>query len=813
MNDRFILIALLSAAAVSCTVTEVDRPEGSGRGTVFYATIEDQPDGLPTRTYTDESLRIFWDADDHITVFDDVPVGADYAFLGEDGDTGGNFEMVSGGVGGEEDLGGWIYSVYPHRNGTTMSGEGVISFTLPAVQTYRGTKSFGKGADVMVAKTIVGDNRLRFKNVGGFLSFKLYGGGVSVSSVILKGRNGERLAGACSIDMSGDNPVVTMADDAKDEVRIYCEEPVSLASTSEGFTEFMFVLPPVTFGSEGFTLIVTTPDGGVFTKEMPVALEIERNRIKRFAPLEVLPEQSSEELRINSLSSDRGGRTYRAVMDEANCADTLTIPTVTDFSALVLDYDIDEGDVLLADGREIVSGVTAVDASKPVTLTVCRGYLEKRYSLVARNMGLPVVRITTTGFTQQDLDDDEDHDTWRPAEGESASASVRIEYPDGTIAILDKNGKEVKNAKTQIKGRGNATWTYAKRPYTFKLDKKGQVLGMPLSKRWILLANWKDRTLLRNDAAFWLSKQSGLPYTVDGRFVELEFNGVHRGNYYLCEQIKIEENRVEITEMEPGYTDKTGGFLLEIDNNWDELRKFQSSKYGLRYQFKSPDVDNDSDTTFNAAFSYMQSFVNALESKIKNARTSDYKDYFDIDSAIWFMLVNELTGNGDFYNENWSATYKGPHSTYLYKDHDTVNPDGSVTVSKLHMGPVWDFDYLTFMPGRSSKWAGASHSGYYYYNLFQDSQFRSRLSELWEGYKEAVYQGLPDYIDGMADVIRLSETFNTEMWGYNGYQQDQNEDNGLSFQEAVDRMKQAYQAKWTWMDNKFKNLNNGSWSF
>ena len=82
-----------------------------------------------------------------------------------------------------------------------------------------------------------------------------------------------------------------------------------------------------------------------------------------------------------------------------------------------------------------------------------------------------------------------------------AGATMRISRPDGTV---DYEGS------LEIRGRGNSTWNYPKKPYALRLPEKHAVLGMPGHKRWILLANWKDRTLMRNDAAFWLSRHTGL---------------------------------------------------------------------------------------------------------------------------------------------------------------------------------------------------------------------------------------------------------------------------------------------------------------
>ena len=824
MKYYHLIIGLLSAIVVSCSVDEMIAPDevnGSPLIKVFHATIEDQPEGTVTKTFADEQLRVLWNKDDRITIFNDATSGVEYYFAGDDSDTGGDFYIVEKEEGGApvfsggSDLGGNIYAIYPYKEDTKISHDGEITFTLPDKQSYH-YKSFGIGDNTMVAKST--NTTLKFKNVGGYLSFRLYGDDVTVSSIILEANGGQALSGKGKIVVNSDGlPVVTMDANASSKVKLNCGD-LKIGTSEEEYTEFWIVVPPVDFSKAtgGFTVTVTTPDGGVFIQDAPIDLSIKRNAIRRMAPLKVVPDYSGNNIKINGISSNYGGYGVSVKDPQGNIIDntanydestrtfTITIPTVTDFSELVLNYDLVDGDVLMVGDQIIESGVTKIDASQPVTLKVFRGYAEMRYTLVAQNTGLPVVRINTTNFDRTTVESDRvyvqssgwgqrtkiDERIWRPSD-------YAIKYGSDTTALVSfesSDGTEIKEYSTQIKGRGNATWKYNKRPYALKLAKKQEVFGMPKHKRWVLLANWKDRTLLRNDAAFWLSKQTALPYTVNGLFVELEFNGEHRGNYYLCEQIKIDGNRVNIQEWAPEDTgDITGGFMMEIDNNFDEANKFKSSKYRLKYMFKDPDED-----LTDAAVNYMKNFINNLETKIQNASNGEYREDFDIDAAIWFMFVNELTGNGDFYNENFSDEYKGPHSTYLYKDKG----------GKLTMGPVWDFDYLTFMPERDSKWAGADQSGYYYKSLIKDSVFKERLRELWSDYQDNI-AGFDSYIDLMADKIALSEQFNTAMWGYSNTSQDQgqNKDNELSFEDAVSLMKTAFAGKKSWMDDEFKKQN------
>jgi hypothetical protein len=251
--------------------------------------------------------------------------------------------------------------------------------------------------------------------------------------------------------------------------------------------------------------------------------------------------------------------------------------------------------------------------------------------------------------------------------------------------------------------------------------------------------------------------------------------------------------------MKKTYTDKTGGFLMEIDCYYDELRKFTSDKFKMKYMFKDPEVDSDADTSYNGAYAYMKNYINTFETELRKTSSTytTYKNYLDIDSAIWFMFINEMANNSDFFNtDGWGrpgSTYYGPHSTYLYKD----------AGKKMFMGPVWDFDYGVFVP--RNQWIGFNNSNYYYTWMCKDPEFVARLKELWEQKKDTFLQ-LTDYIDDMAKIIRLSEKFNTDMWGYNGTDQSQNGDNNLDFDQAIERIKKGFKDKVDWMDEQFEAM-------
>ena len=240
MRFRIAFLGLLSFIAASCTIEEIFTPKDdyADSAVEFYATIDEQPYS-GTKVYADDQLRVLWNEDDRMSIFNKNTFNQEYRFLGDDGDNAGAIVRVDDTAGSGDPL-EHIYAVYPYVESTAIDASGTLSFTLPSEQSYH-EKSFGIGANTMVSVT--DDIKLRFKNVGGYLSLKFYGEGVSVSSIVLKGNNGELLSGPCSIVTSSGIPTVTMSSGASDQVTLVCNPPVELGSTSSDAVQFIFVLP------------------------------------------------------------------------------------------------------------------------------------------------------------------------------------------------------------------------------------------------------------------------------------------------------------------------------------------------------------------------------------------------------------------------------------------------------------------------------------------------------------------------------------------------------------------------------------------
>ena len=346
---------------------------------------------------------------------------------------------------------------------------------------------------------------------------------------------------------------------------------------------------------------------------------------------------------------------------------------------------------------------------------------------------------------------------------------------ESNITIYNTDCSVDFSGTTGIRGRGNSTWKYPKKPYALKLDSKAEILGMPKHKRWVLLANWLDRTLLRNHVSFRIAMQTDLAWTPRGEFVEVVLNGKHIGNYYLCEHIKVDKNRVNIQELEE--SDIDGGFMMELDTYYDEVFKFKSAVKQFPYMFKDPDEVNE------AQFAFMKDFIDNLENSLYDkARfsTREYEQYLDIDSFIDWWITYELSGTTETHH---------PKSVYVHKDKG----------GKLKAGPVWDFDWKSFRPSNKT-WVTKEHL--YFDVLFDDPVFVAKVKERWNKHESRLRE-IPAFIDSEAARIMTSESINHQMWPVT---QNTNEDIDLTFMEAVARMKKSYETKLEFMDKEIEKL-------
>ena len=432
-------------------------------------------------------------------------------------------------------------------------------------------------------------------------------------------------------------------------------------------------------------------------------------------------------------------------------------PYVLSTSGLIPTW-VTNGQKVFVAGVEQQNGITPQNFTTPIVYQVISADGEvNSYTVTVITSGLPVVSIDTPN--QQPIVSKSE---W------IAATNINITMPDGSVSY---------EGTTSIKGRGNTTWNAPKKPYALKLDQGAAIFDMPKDKRWVLLANWYDRTLLRNDVAFEVARRTGLEWTPRGQFVELILNGRYMGNYYLCEKIRIDKNRLNLNKMKAEDTAGeaiTGGYIMELDNYMDELHTFRSPVRNLPYMFKEP----DDELLDEPKIAYMQQFIADLEATLYKSdwlAQRDYADMLDIDTFIDYFIVCELI-------QNTEPTT--PKSTYVYKDKN----------GKLKAGPLWDNDYASF----STYWTNSAPMRYavYYGQLLKDPVFVARLKERWADYKPKM-QTIPAYINEQAQKIKSSAEMNGTMWPINTRV---NLDETLPYDDAVAFIIKNYNTKLTWFD-------------
>ncbi len=295
---------------------------------------------------------------------------------------------------------------------------------------------------------------------------------------------------------------------------------------------------------------------------------------------------------------------------------------------------------------------------------------------------------------------------------------------------------------------GNSSWDYSKKkPYNIKLPAKADLYGMGKAKKWVLLSNYLDQSMLRNVVVTEMGRKAGADVTMDCTFVDLFCDGSYRGTYQLTEKPQIQKNRVNITDLEElteglnaqpldsyeqGGTkefrrntykywnipnnpaDITGGYLLQFQLHNRYAGKAASgfvTSRGQTVQLSSPEYAS------RKQVEYIRSFVQDMEDAIYspngcNAKGKHYSEYIDVDSLIIGYLLQEISQNVD-------ATYT---SFFLYKESDK-NGDG-----KLHYGPAWDFDlsFYNFSIGITSGVSGNPDQ--------QKTVYSGRASELFAAY-------------------------------------------------------------------------------
>ena len=321
-----------------------------------------------------------------------------------------------------------------------------------------------------------------------------------------------------------------------------------------------------------------------------------------------------------------------------------------------------------------------------------------------------------------------------------------------TVYIISEEGTNLlATTETGVRGRGNASWDqFPKKPYRLKFKSKQSPLGAPASaKKWTLISNYSDKSLMRNILAFEASRRIGQAYTPYCHPVDVIVNGEYRGCYQLCDQVEAAEGRVPAKD----------GYLIEIDAYaWKEVSAFWSWR-GTPVTIKHPDEDDITDSQRQ----HIESFFNQMETAALGEDFTDpekgYRKYLDLESFLRNLLVGDFCGNTDLL---WSV--------YMYKD---------ATDGKLYTGPTWDHD-LSFDNDYRSYPVNANNDFIFLFVpspasdavrditrriVKEDPEAKKLLAQYWNhALEEGNLKTLPEYLDQTYVLLQESQELNFKRW-------------------------------------------------
>lgn len=365
-------------------------------------------------------------------------------------------------------------------------------------------------------------------------------------------------------------------------------------------------------------------------------------------------------------------------------------------------------------------------------------------------------------------------------------------YINGTITFKDPAHRywdvDECSFPMKIRGRGNSTWGMPKKPYRIKLDEKEAVFGIARSRDWALLANYADKTLMRNTLGQEVSRVCGMSWVPEIRNVDLYMNGNYAGSYDFTEHKKVASDRVDIDV-------DNGDCYLEIEAKKDNPVCFDTKRMNIPIMFSDP--EEPSEELLNEVRNWFDGFETALQSSYSANPDIGYAQYIDVDSFVNNFIIQELAKNID------ADLFK---SLFLVKRKN----------GKLQFYHQWDFDlafgncnYLNAHVNTTNGpegWYIKNHSqegidtGWYHY-LFQDPAFRSKVKARWIEVYPAL-KGLEQFIESQYNSIVGSAGRNFRIWTILDSYVWPNQVWLGDYRKEVDYMKKYYLDRLEWMNSQ-----------
>jgi len=397
-----------------------------------------------------------------------------------------------------------------------------------------------------------------------------------------------------------------------------------------------------------------------------------------------------------------------------------------DIEQLVASYDV-VGGLVQVNSIEQATGISSNDFNKPVTYKVANTSntsTQNFYIEISYFTGLPRILINT----------------------DNAPIVSKEDYVAGFVSVKGGLGfEDLEAQEMKIKGRGNSTWDHPKKPFQLKFSDKTAMLTMAKDKKWLFLAEYSDKSLIRNKIALDLGAMSRLDYTPKGEYAEVFLNNEYNGTYLITQKVEVKSNRLNLPD---------NGYLIEIDQDHrvdaDDVF-FQPTIYTQRYgsnvfNIKEPSVDYNT-----AAFNLIKDYINNFEAALFGVNFKDaqvgYQAYIDVPSFIDWYLIQEIAKSVD---AQW---YSSIYFNYVPGD-------------KIKMGPLWDFDLsfgnVDYADSRYSEGFWVKEN-LWYKRLFEDPVFENKVKERFL-YFYNNSNVILDKIDEYGEHLERSQAQNYQKW-------------------------------------------------
>lgn len=441
--------------------------------------------------------------------------------------------------------------------------------------------------------------------------------------------------------------------------------------------------------------------------------------------------------------------------EEALPADTLCLTLNAIGKRLVPSFRTNGGEVTVtADGKPMVSKESSLRFDHDIAFVVTgRGNEQLTMNAAGKWSYTP---LTTTLVVHTDWLTDNPKGVPRidiRIDG-GASVTSKTTYRHASFTISG-NGTydDMPATDVWIKGRGNTSWGWPKKPYRLKFDEKVKPFGLTAGRNWVLLSNYQTGSLFANALAM---KSGQLVDAVACNHivpVELYVNGQYQGNYMFTEKVGFGNNSVD--------GDEETGYMVELSVEYDATYKFRSVPFNLPVNIKEPNFDDWMSARRQQRMAEIESdFDRVCQAFYDN--TDEVGELLDADACARFLFVNEL---------NMNRESNHPKSTFLFKE-DIGDPD-----SKLIFGPLWDFDWCYGYP-----------SSYTYFDYMQydnwvrgdwdlvGSQFFGRVKDIgiikryyyrvWTNFIEADgVKQLQEFVEDYYHFAQESFANDTKRWG------------------------------------------------